>query len=190
MKHVQGNNHNLKFVIRNACLDSLLEVFSSLPSGNERERESFALYVAHGMKYKPVAVQEYENSCLTGKHLLLYLKVLKPFLFLVHHLMLKLLTLNALFVLVWLWWKVLIPSFTGPPLEACSDPNFFMQKISDKKCILKRDHAYYAQVQGQMGVTGAKLCDFIVYTSNAISIERIAFDPVYRDDLVKEHLRY
>ena len=103
MKHVQGNNHNLKFVIRNACIDSLLEVFSSLPSGNERERESFALYVAHGMKYKRVVVQEYENSCLTGKHLLLYLKVLKPFLFLEHHLMLKLLTLNALFVLVWLW---------------------------------------------------------------------------------------
>ena len=65
-----------------------------------RERESFALYVAHGMKYKPVAVQEYENSCLTGKHLLLYLKVLNPFLFLEHHLMPKLLTLNALFVLV------------------------------------------------------------------------------------------
>ena len=64
-----------------------------------------------------------------------------------------------------------------------------MEKISDGKCILKRDHAYYAQVQGQMGVTGAK-CDFIVYTSNAISIERIAFDPVYRDNLMNEHLRY
>ena len=72
MKHVQGDNHNLKFVIRNASIDSLLQVFSSLPSGNERETGSFALYVAHGMKYKPVAVQEYENSCLTGKHLLLY----------------------------------------------------------------------------------------------------------------------
>ena len=52
MKHVQGNNHNLKFVTSNASM-------------------SFALYVAHGMKYKPVAVREYENSCLTGKHLLL-----------------------------------------------------------------------------------------------------------------------
>ena len=36
--------------------------------------------------------------------------------------------------------------FHMTPLEACSDPNFFMEKISDTKCRLKRDHAYYAQV--------------------------------------------
>lgn len=29
---------------------------------------------------------------------------------------------------------------------------------------LKKDHAYYIQVQGQMGVTGAEWCDFVVYT--------------------------
>ena len=75
-------------------------------------------------------------------------------------------------------------------LEACSDPNFFMEKISDTQCRLKRDHAYYGQVQGQMGVTGAKWCDFIVYTSKGIYIERIAFDPVYWGNLKNELLRY
>ncbi|CAH3193902.1 unnamed protein product, partial [Porites evermanni] len=41
-------------------------------------------------------------------------------------------------------------------VEACSDPNFFMEKISDTQCRLKRDHVYYGQVRGQMGGTGAK----------------------------------
>ena len=43
--------------------------------------------------------------------------------------------------------------FHVTPLEACSDPNFFMEKVNDNECRLKRDHEYYTQVQGQMGVT-------------------------------------
>ena len=65
-----------------------------------------------------------------------------------------------------------------------------MEKISDTQCRLKRDHAYYYQVQGQMGVTGAKWCYFIVYTSKGIYIERIAFGPVYWGNLKNELLRY
>ena len=34
-------------------------------------------------------------------------------------------------------------------------------------------NAYYAQVQGQIGVTGAKWCDFITYTSKGIYIEKL-----------------
>ena len=41
---------------------------------------------------------------------------------------------------------------------------------------LERNHKYYAQVQGLMGVTGAQWCDFVVYTSEGMSIERIPFD--------------
>ena len=41
-----------------------------------------------------------------------------------------------------------------------------------------------------MGVTGAKWCDFIVYTSKGISIEQIAFDPVYWENLMTELLQY
>ena len=50
-------------------------------------------------------------------------------------------------------------------------------------CKLKRNHAYFAQVQGQMGVSGASWCDFIVYTKKGISVERIAFDPAYWAEL-------
>ena len=49
------------------------------------------------------------------------------------------------------------------PLDACSDPKFYLHEIAGKPQ-LKRDHNYYAQVQGQVGVTHAKWCDFIIYS--------------------------
>ena len=51
------------------------------------------------------------------------------------------------------------------------------KKISSTRCRLKRNHAYFTQVQGQMGVTGCKWCDFIVYTSKGLYVERIPFEP-------------
>ena len=65
------------------------------------------------------------------------------------------------------------------PLDACTDPKYFMEKTSDTECKSKEDHPYYAQVQGQMAVTGAKWCDFIVYTRKGIYVKRIPFDPVF-----------
>ena len=44
---------------------------------------------------------------------------------------------------------------------------------------LKGSHPYYAQVQGQMGVTQRRWCDFIVYTEKGLSIQRIHFDPSF-----------
>ena len=50
------------------------------------------------------------------------------------------------------------------PLDACTDAKLFMELIGASKCKLKEDDQYYAQVQGQMAVTGARRCDFIVFT--------------------------
>ena len=61
------------------------------------------------------------------------------------------------------------------PLDACSDNSFYLEEVNGMQK-LKRNHKYYAQVQGLMGVTGAKWCDFVVYTSKGMSIERIPFD--------------
>lgn len=44
--------------------------------------------------------------------------------------------------------------FFVTPLDACSDSNFFLEDM-DSQHKLKRNHKYYAQVQGLMGVTGA-----------------------------------
>ena len=41
--------------------------------------------------------------------------------------------------------------FHVPPLEACSDPTFFMEKVSDTDCKLKRDHPSYAKSSRTIG---------------------------------------
>ncbi|KAL1422022.1 hypothetical protein MTO96_022484 [Rhipicephalus appendiculatus] len=43
---------------------------------------------------------------------------------------------------------------------------------------LDRDHEYYAQVLGQMGITGCRWADFVVCSENWIAIERIRFDKI------------
>uniref|UniRef100_A0A7M5VBF9 YqaJ viral recombinase domain-containing protein n=2 Tax=Clytia hemisphaerica TaxID=252671 RepID=A0A7M5VBF9_9CNID len=42
---------------------------------------------------------------------------------------------------------------------------------------LKRNHNYFFQIQGQLGVTGRKYCDFFVYTRHGEYMERIKFEP-------------
>lgn len=54
------------------------------------------------------------------------------------------------------------------PIDACSDPKLCMEKTGTDTCQLKKNHEYYAQVQGQMGVTGCRWCDFILYTRKGI----------------------
>ena len=61
--------------------------------------------------------------------------------------------------------------FLVTPLDACSDSNFCCENV-DGQCKLKITHPYYAQVQGQMGVTGTKWCDFVVYTKKGMSIRK------------------
>ena len=68
------------------------------------------------------------------------------------------------------------------PLKACEDHSFCCEAVNGQ-CKLKRDHAYFAQVQGQMGVTGASWCDFIVFTKKGISVERTAFNLAYWAEL-------
>ena len=48
--------------------------------------------------------------------------------------------------------------------------------LEDGRPFLKRSHNYYLQVQGQLGICGLDWCDFVMYTSKSISIERIQFD--------------
>lgn len=74
---------------------------------------------------------------------------------------------------------------TITPTEACSKPYFFCTVCPDTgKPKLKKSHPYYAQVQGQMGVTKREWCDFVVYTEKGLSIERIHFDELFWKDIV------
>lgn len=64
--------------------------------------------------------------------------------------------------------------------DACTDKKFCCELVGNE-VRLKRKHAYYYQVQGLLGVTGYKWCDFVVYTNHEtpgcdMTVERIDFD--------------
>ena len=59
--------------------------------------------------------------------------------------------------------------------EACEDNSFYCSMI-DGNPKLKENSEYHYQVQGQMALTGASWCDFVVMTKKSISIERIRFN--------------
>ena len=151
-------------------------------------------YVAHGIKYEPIALQEYQQYMFNRKTPIAVLRsglvVSKSFPVLGASPDAKVIDKGCSISFGLAEVKCPYTKFNVTPLDACSDPDFFMEKVDDKHCRLKRDHAYYAQVQGQMGVTGAKWCDFIVYTSKGMYVERIAFDPNYWQTLRNQLLQY
>ena len=63
------------------------------------------------------------------------------------------------------------------PYEACQDQNFCCT-IVNGQLQLKRNHQYYHQVQLQLYVASdiCKWCDFCIYTTKGVVIERIYFD--------------
>ena len=66
------------------------------------------------------------------------------------------------------------------PTEVSLKSDFFCEIVTqangDQMFQLKRNHSYYRQVQGQMAITDRTWCDFVVYTTKGIAVERIAFD--------------
>ena len=48
--------------------------------------------------------------------------------------------------------------------------------ISVRQIMLNCKHDYYYQVAGQLGLTGAKFCDFVFWTEVGIHIEWILLD--------------
>ena len=63
------------------------------------------------------------------------------------------------------------------PLKAAREiKTFCSSQGEDGYLHLKRDHEYFVQVQGHMALTGARWCDFVIYTKHGLSVERISFD--------------
>ena len=59
--------------------------------------------------------------------------------------------------------------------DACRDSSFCCE-LQSSTAHLKTTHVYYYQVQGQLAITGRSWCDFVVYTTKDIHVERIFFD--------------
>ena len=73
------------------------------------------------------------------------------------------------------------------PLEACADSHFFCTVVNTaggKTVRLKHNHNYFCQVQGQMAIGERPWCDFVIYTSKGISVERITFEREYWDNVL------
>ena len=66
------------------------------------------------------------------------------------------------------------------PEDACLQPDFCAtlesQADGTKNVRLKHSHHYFAQIQGQMAITGRHWCHFVLYTKNGLSVETIPFD--------------
>ncbi len=79
------------------------------------------------------------------------------------------------------------------PIEAGFSASFFscVQSVGNLNVLrLRQNHIYYAQVQGQMAVGDRKWCDFVVFTSKGISIERINYDEDYWKDTLLPKLEH
>ena len=136
-------------------------------------------YIEHGKKLEPIALRQYQKYMYSiGRPVLLYKSGLvvgmdTPFLGASPDG--KVIDLKCIdqFGLVEI--KCPQTKFHVTPLEACSDAGFCCEAV-DGKLKLKRNHEYFYQVQGQLGVTKASWCDFVIYTNEGMSIERISFD--------------
>jgi len=169
-----------------------------LISARKRHRKSFFVksllhpklfssqYTNHGIKYEPVALEQYQKYMHTIRR---PVKVLRAGL---------VLSLDAPYLGASPDGKVIdiscsIPfgtsevkcpetKFLVTPLDACSDSKRFLENLNGEPK-LKQNHKCYTQVQGLVGVTGTRWCDFVVYTSKGMSIKHIPFDEEYWNTL-------
>ena len=71
------------------------------------------------------------------------------------------------------------------PDEACLKPNFFCERIQSTGIVcLKHSHAHYSQIQGQMAIGNRPWCDFVVYTSKGLNVERVCFDDFFLNSML------
>ncbi|KAK3105286.1 hypothetical protein FSP39_021680 [Pinctada imbricata] len=69
-----------------------------------------------------------------------------------------------------------------------SIPRFCLCMIGDS-VKLEETHAYYYQIQGQLMITGASFCDFVVFTRKDIFVQRIRPNTVFINDMLNSLCR-
>ncbi|KAK7485561.1 hypothetical protein BaRGS_00023249 [Batillaria attramentaria] len=67
---------------------------------------------------------------------------------------------------------------------------FCLQRQSNGTMRLKRNHAYYFQVQMQMGVMNLDWCDFFVWTPHSYFVERVSFDRIFWQSLKRSLIEF
>lgn len=72
------------------------------------------------------------------------------------------------------------------PVDIPAKKKSFCSTLKDGKLHLKPSHNYFYQVQGQMYITGRRICDFVVWTPKGLSVEEIQFDPGFVKTMVEK----
>lgn len=67
-------------------------------------------------------------------------------------------------------------------LESVGDRNFCLVRSEDDNFVLKKQHSYFYQVQLQMKLCDVKFCDFVIWRTDELVVNRIMRD----DDFLKE----
>lgn len=75
------------------------------------------------------------------------------------------------------------------PEEACKEPTFYCGLLNGKPK-LQRNHSYYYQIQGQLGICGLKWCDFVCFFQKGLIIERIQFDEYFWKTMITKLTTY
>ena len=71
------------------------------------------------------------------------------------------------------------------PTDACATSGFCCTADPiTGQLKLKENHAYYSQVQGQMAIGQRPWCDFVIYTSKGLSVQRIEYNEKFWEDLL------
>ncbi len=67
------------------------------------------------------------------------------------------------------------------PMDACGFSGYCCELGDTDSAGIKlhRTHRYFARVKGQMAIDGRKCCNFVIYTTKGIAVERIPFDREY-----------
>lgn len=158
---VMNGSHNAPTAsqLRNSILSQGDKEITKVLLNHSRIKSPFHRSMSHmALSMNLLPSSNMKSLCLTEKLLLQFSKVdlwfRKVVLCLVHHQTdAKVVDFGCSLCFGLAEVKCPYTKFHVTPLESCSDPTFFMEKVSDTKCKLKRDHPYYAQVQAQLGIT-------------------------------------
>lgn len=73
--------------------------------------------------------------------------------------------------------------------EACKFNSFHCYLDDNFYIKLKTNNRYYSQIQGLMGASGFKQCDFVIFTTKDLQIVPVAFNTKFWKDM-KQKLQH
>ena len=74
------------------------------------------------------------------------------------------------------------------PVDSCLASGLCYTAANGKQT-LRRNHRYFAQIQGQMAVGKRPWCDFVIYTTHGLGMQRIPFDQKYWEKILLLNLQ-